>query len=59
VFQKEVTVDGRVSRTDIQGVADNLGGSYILWGMLVTAIALGLLGGALWWAWRRPEKKSS
>lgn len=55
VFEKEVTIDGKVARTDIQGVADNLGGSYILWGMLVTAIALSLLGGALWWAWKRPE----
>jgi hypothetical protein len=59
VFEKEVTVDGVVSRTDIQAVADNLGGSYILWGMLVTAIALGLLAGALWWAWKRPEKKTA
>lgn len=59
VFEKEVVIDGKVARTDIQGVADNLGGSYILWGMVVTAIALALLGGALWWAWRRPEKKSA
>lgn len=59
VFENQVTVDGKVTRTDIQSVADNLGGSYILWGMLVTAIALGLLGGALWWAWKRPEKKNS
>jgi len=59
VFEKQVTVDGKVSRTDIQAVADNLGGSYILWGMLVTAIAVGLLGGALWWAWKRPEKKTA
>ena len=56
VFEKEVTVDGKVSRSDIATVADGLGGSYILWGMLITAIAVGLLSLALWWAWRRPER---
>ena len=55
VFEKEVTVDGVVSRSDISTVADNLGGSYVLWGMLITAIAVALLGGALWWAWKRPD----
>ncbi len=56
VFVREVTVDGQVSRSDIQSVADNLGGSYIAWGVAVTALALALLGGALWWAWRRPAR---
>jgi hypothetical protein len=54
VFEKEVTVDGKVSPSDISGVAAGLGGSYVLWGMLITAIAVGLLSGALWWAWKRP-----
>jgi hypothetical protein len=58
VFEKEVTVDGKVSHSDIYTVADNLGGSYILWGMLITAIAVGLLSAALWWAWRRPSKNA-
>jgi Peptidase M50B-like len=56
VFEKEVTVDGKVSRSDISTVAENLGGSYILWGLLITAIAVGLLSLALWWSWRRPDR---
>jgi hypothetical protein len=55
VFEKEVTVDGKVSPSDISTVANNLGGSYVLWGLLITVIAVGLLSGALWWAWKRPE----
>lgn len=55
VFVAEVEVDGKVSGSDISHVADNLGGHYVLWGMAVTAIAVGLLAGALWWAWRRPS----
>src|SRR5664279_1942767 len=55
VFEKQVTVDGKVSPSDISTVANNLGGSYVLWGLLITLIAVGLLSGALWWAWKRPE----
>lgn len=55
VFMDKVEIDGKVSGSDISHVADNLGGHYVLWGMLVTAVAVGLLGGALWWAWRRPS----
>jgi hypothetical protein len=55
VFEKEVTVDGKVSPSDISTVANNLGGSYVLWGLVITMIAVGLLSGALWWAWKRPE----
>jgi len=56
VFEKEVTVDGKVSRSDIAKVADGFGGSYILWGLLIIAIAVGLLSLALWWSWRRPDR---
>jgi hypothetical protein len=55
VFESEVEIGGKKTPSDIQMVADNLGGHYVLWGMLVTAVALGLLAAALWWAWRRPE----
>ncbi len=52
VFMSEVEVDGVVRRSDIQGVADNLGGPYVLWGVAVTAVAVGPLALGLWWAWR-------
>jgi hypothetical protein len=55
VFMGTVEVGGKERPSDISNVASNLGGHYVLWGMLVTAIAVALLGGALWWAWRRPE----
>jgi hypothetical protein len=54
VFMSSVTIDGVSRPTDIQMVSDNLGGSYILWGMAITVIAVGLLALASWWAWRRP-----
>lgn len=55
-FTTSVNVDGKPSASDITIITDNAGGSYILWGMLITAIALGLLALASWWAWRRPER---
>ena len=58
-FEKEVTVDGTTSPSDIQNVAHFLGGSYVIWGLVVTAIAVGLLASALWWAWRRPELRAT
>jgi hypothetical protein len=42
-------------KSDAQLMADYLGGTYWLWGLAVIAVALLLLGGSLWWAWRRPE----
>jgi hypothetical protein len=56
VFEKSVEVDGQQRTSDIGNVADNLGGHYYLWGMLVTAIAVGLLALGMWWAWGRPAK---
>lgn len=41
-------------RSDVKGIADNLGGHYLLWGLAIVAIALGMLAFGLWWAWRRP-----
>ena len=56
VFTDEVVIDGKHVPSDISSIAANLGGSYILWGMIITAIAVGMLGLASWWAWRRPER---
>lgn len=55
-FTTSVTVDGKPSPSDITIITDNAGGSYVLWGLLITGIALGLLVVASWWAWRRPIK---
>jgi hypothetical protein len=59
VFQSKVTIDGKVRNSDIQNVADNLGGHYVLWGIGVTIVALGMIGASLWWAWRRPTAPAS
>jgi hypothetical protein len=58
VFMSEVEVDGEVRHSDIQNVADNLGGHYMLWGAAVTAIAVGMLALGLWRAWRRPGRST-
>jgi hypothetical protein len=56
VFMSEVEVDGKISRSDIQSVADNLGGHYVMWGVAVTVVAVSMLGLGLWWAWGRPAR---
>ena len=56
VFTANVEIDGQTRGSDITHVADNLGGNYLLWGVAVTALALGMLGLGLWWAWGRPER---
>lgn len=43
-------------KSDVQLVADQLGGSHWMWGLAIIAIASALLAGALWWAWRRPDQ---
>jgi hypothetical protein len=58
VFESEVEIDGKLSRSDIQNVADNLGGHYVMWGIAVTAVAIGMLALGLWWAWGRPTRTS-
>jgi len=44
--------DGKQS--DVQLIENNLGGHYLLWGLVIVVLALAMLGGGLWWAWRRP-----
>lgn len=41
--------------SDVQLMANELGGPYWLYGLGIIAIALSLLGFSLWWAWRRPD----
>jgi hypothetical protein len=59
VFQSQVEIDGKQMSSDITTVADGFGGPVFLWGVAVTAVALGLLWLALWWAWRRPATETS
>lgn len=55
-FASQVRMNGRLDRSDVGNIADNLGGPIVLWGLAITAIALGLLALGLWWAWRRPAR---
>lgn len=43
-------------KSDVQNIADQLGGPYWMWGLAIIAIALSLLALSAWWAWRRPER---
>jgi hypothetical protein len=52
VFTKEVEVGGERRASDIAMLADNAGGHYLLWGVLVSAFACGLLALGLLRAWR-------
>jgi hypothetical protein len=52
VFKDAVLVDGKPSPSDIAMVAEGLGGPQVMWGVIVTAVALALLGFGLWRAWK-------
>ena len=52
------TVGGHVEKSDVAAVADALGGHYLLWGVVVIAVALGLLAVGLWAAWRKGKARS-
>ncbi|MGE5181726.1 MAG: M50 family metallopeptidase [Acidobacteriota bacterium] len=54
VFEDTVDIAGKKVPSDIATVADGFGGPQLVWGCAVTAVAVGLLAVALWWAWRRP-----
>ncbi len=54
VFEDTVDIGGKQVPSDIATVADGFGGPQLLWGCAVTAVAVGLLAIAMWWAWRRP-----
>jgi len=42
-------------RSDASAIADNIGGHHLLWGLVITTLALGMLALGLWRAWRRPD----
>jgi hypothetical protein len=44
---------GSGQRSDVGHIADNLGGHHVLWGLAITAIALGALALGVWLAWRK------
>lgn len=44
-------------RSDVSMIADNLGGHYKLWGVVITVLAIAMLGLGLWAAWRAPRAK--
>lgn len=41
--------------SDVGLIAENLGGHYKLWGVVITALAVGMLALGAWLAWRRPS----
>lgn len=41
-------------KSDVQLIADQLGGAHWMWGLAIIAISSLLLSVSLWWAWRRP-----
>jgi hypothetical protein len=45
-------------RSDVSAIADNLGGHYLLWGLAITMLALGMLAGGLWRAWHSSTRAS-
>jgi hypothetical protein len=53
VFKKEVEVGGEKRLSDIARIAEQMGGHYVLWGVLITVFALGLLSLGAWRALRK------
>lgn len=53
-FMSHVKLNGQNDRSDAGNIADNLGGPVFVWGIVITVLALAMLGAGLWWAWRRP-----
>lgn len=53
VFKKTVEVDGEKRLSDIARIAEQMGGHYLLWGVLITVVALGLLALGAWRAFRK------
>lgn len=53
LFTSNVEVDGVRRASDIQSVAEAFGGHYLVWGLFLSALSLGMVGLALWNAWRK------
>ena len=49
------TSDGKTS--DTAHIAENLGGHHLLWGLVITVLAVGMLAFGVWWAWRPRRTK--
>jgi hypothetical protein len=41
--------------SDVQQMANEVGGAYWMHGLVIIAIALSMIAFSLWWAWRRPD----
>jgi hypothetical protein len=52
-------VGGHEQKSDVQLIADAMGGHFLLWGALVIVVALALLAVGLWAAWREPRAGSA
>ena len=57
-FMSHVKLNGQNDRSDAGNIADNLGGPVFVWGIVITVLALAMLGAGLWWAWRRPARSA-
>lgn len=53
LFAGTATVRGEKSTSDIATFADQVGGPYLMWGVVVAAVSIALCGFGLWRAWRR------
>ena len=49
------TSAGQVS--DTANIAKNLGGHHLLWGLVITVLAIGMLAFGVWWAWRPKARR--
>jgi hypothetical protein len=51
VFTEKVDIGEKQRLSDVAILAENAGGHYLLWGVLLTLVACGLLAVGLWRAW--------
>jgi hypothetical protein len=58
-FMSHVQLNGSNDRTDAGNIADNLGGPIFVWGIVITVLALAMLGAGAWFAWRRPARPAA
>jgi hypothetical protein len=59
VFTREVEVNGKTSPSDIAMIAENAGGHYLLWGILFTVFACGLIALGALRAWRASKPRTA
>lgn len=57
LFTSTFERDGRTMTSDTQAIADHLLLPYWVWGGLIFALSLLILGGAFWAAWMRDERR--